>query len=166
MCSIDIYISYLSLIPGNFLPLSAVIEPLAFHNLPQQLAKSMTAHFLEQKRSDGQSESAPSLFAAASGRKVFFSHSSPSSSALVGIDEALKSDAGPILVVPDFDNETRPKRGDWQSDEGRRTIDSVDAKRVQEGQRNDIYDYFSKAARLNSGSIIGPEDAKKAVGVS
>ena len=57
---------------------SAVIEPLAFHNLPEQLAKSMTAHFLEQKK--GSQNEAPYI----PNRKVFYS----------SLAERLKSEFG------------------------------------------------------------------------
>ena len=74
---------------------SLVIEPLAFHNLPEQLAKSMTAHFLERKKGGRNSQNEAPFLA---GRKVFYS--SPAA--------RLKSESSPASDT----NETRPKR--WQ----------------------------------------------------
>ena len=113
-----------------------MIEPLAFHNLPEQLAKSMTAHFLELKKGDGgggdggkRQNEAPFP-----GRKIFFSSAAERKKSRTTSLSAASAAAAQNSEI----NETEPEKWAGEAMKG-------------EGRNNGVDYYFNDDVDKNDG---------------
>ena len=120
---------------------------MAFHNLPEQLAKSMTAHFLELKKGDdgGDGGGKRQNEAPFPGRKIFFSSAAERKKSRITSSSSAVAAAAQNSEI----NETEPEKwaGEGEAIKG-------------EGRNNGVDYYFNDDVDKNDGDNDSIHDSE------